>query len=313
MNVVLQEAPTLTPAKAPAREDAPLGLMNAMTIDLEEWFHVTNFEGVIERSEWPSLETRVQESMPRLLDVLAEFDVKATFFSLGWVAREFPWIIRRLTELGHEVASHGDEHKLLVNQTPKQFREQLVRSKDILEQLSQQPVVGHRAPSYSLRYRTRWAVDIMIEEGFLYDSSVFPFGPRKESRLCASRVPCVLDVPGVGQLTEYPLSIEKVYGMDLPIAGGGYFRFLPLGLINQGIRQINARGHRYIMYLHPWELDPDQPRVRQASWLAKFRHYHQLHKTEDKLRNLLSEFRFGSIKEIFWSEEMQGYSTDAQN
>ncbi len=313
MNVALQEAPLVRPPQIAPIKEAPTTLMNALTIDLEEWFHVTNFEGVIKRREWPGLETRVQETMPRLLDVLDEFNTKATFFTLGWVAREFPWIIKRLEASGHEIASHGDEHKLLVNQTPKQFRDQLVRSRDVLEQLAQQPVVGHRAPSYSLRWSTRWAVDIMIEEGFLYDSSVFPFGPRKESRLCSSRVPCMLDVQGLGSLTEYPLSIEKVYGVDLPIAGGGYFRFLPLNLIKQGIKQINERGQRYIMYLHPWEIDPDQPRVHKASWLAKFRHYHQLHKTEDKLRELLSEFQFGSIRDIFWSEEKQKYLTHAQN
>ena len=285
----------------------PASVLHVLTIDLEDWFHVSNFEHYIRRDQWPSCPTRLQETVPRLLDLLARHQARATFFALGWVARRFPEMIRRISEAGHELATHGDEHRLITNQSPEEFRAQLEQSRDVIEQATGRRVCGHRAPTYSLRKRTDWAIQIMLEAGFQFDSSVFPFGPRQDPALCDSRVPCLLYDHGAGALVEYPLSTFRFAGLNIPIAGGGYFRLLPYPFLRWTMRQLAAHGHRLMTYFHPWELDPDQPRVSQASWLAKFRHYHQVDHAEAKLTRLLSDFRFGSIRDVFWSPETYRY------
>ena len=287
-------------------------VMNVFTVDLEDWFHVSNFEGVIRREDWPACPTRLQETVPRLLDLLAAHRTHATFFALGWVARRFPGLIRRIAEAGHELATHGDEHRLVTRQTPEEFRDQLVRSREAIEQVSGSPVLGHRAPTYSFRKSTDWAIEILLESGVQFDSSIFPFGARRDPRLCDSRFPCLLYDHGAGALVEYPLSTVQWMGQNIPIAGGGYFRLLPYPVLRWAMRLLNAQGHRVITYFHPWEIDPDQPRVSQASWLARFRHYHQLERTEAKLTRLLSDFRFGSIREVFWSSESGRYEITPQ-
>jgi polysaccharide deacetylase family protein (PEP-CTERM system associated) len=291
------------------RVPAVVKFRNVLTIDLEEWFHVTNFEPYIKRDGWGGAQypTRIQHTLPRLLDLLAEFDAKATFFTLGWVARHFPDLVRRMVQAGHELASHGDEHRLVTKQTPEEFRKQLVDSRDVLQQVGQAPVYGHRAPTYSLRKSTDWAFKILLEGGFQFDSSVFPFGPRLDKALCDSRFPCRLGMHDAEALAEYPLSTMRVAGCNIPVAGGGYFRLLPYPLVRLAIQQLNAIGQPAIMYLHPWELDPEQPRVPQASWLAKFRHYHQIEQAESKMRLLLGDFQFGSVRDVFWSPRTQRY------
>lgn len=282
-------------------------IRNVLTVDLEDWFHVTNFERYINRQDWKSCQTRVQHTVPRLLDIFAEHRVHATFFVLGWIAKRFPQLMRRISEQGHELASHGDEHRLVTHQTSAEFKEQLIASRDSIEQSAGQPIFGHRAPTYSLRHSTSWAIQILLEAGFRYDSSVYPFGPHRDPELCDSRFPCHLYDHGSGVLTEYPLTTYRLAGLNLPVAGGGYLRLLPYPLVRWAIRRMNQQGWPAITYLHPWEIDPHQPRVPQASWLAKFRHYHRLDQTETKLRRLLSDFKFGSIREVFWSPQTQRY------
>ena len=282
-------------------------MKNVLTIDLEDWFHVTNFTRCISRDDWESCPTRLQHTVPRLLDILAKHQAHATFFVLGWVARRFPSLIRRIRDAGHELATHGDEHRLLTELSSTQFRKQLLRSRDTIEQPAGERVFGHRAPTYSMRGSTDWAIQILLEAGFQYDSSVFPFGARRDPRLCDSRVPCRLYNHGSGALVEYPLSTLRLLRHNIPIAGGGYFRFLPYSFIRWGVGCLNRQGHVAIMYLHPWEIDPHQPRVTDASWLAQFRHYYQLEKTESKLERLLSDFRFGSIRDVFFSPQTQRY------
>lgn len=284
---------------------------NVLTIDLEDWFHVTNFENYLERSSWDRLPSRIPYTLPKLLDILAAHQATATFFCLGWVAERFPSLIKRIQNEGHELASHGDEHRQVTRQTPDEFRAQLLRSKDTIEQISGARVYGHRAPSYSLSHQTRWAFDVLLESGFEYDSSIFPFGGRKIPQLCVSRFPCYIH-SAAGRITEYPLSTYKLFNMNLPIAGGGYFRLLPYEIIRWSIEQLNREGRTAIMYLHPWEIDPQQPRVNHASWLAKFRHYHQLEKTAEKLTSMLHDFSFGSIRDVFWSERKNAYAVHAQ-
>lgn len=291
---------------------AMVAVQNVLTIDLEEWFHVSNFSRCLSRQDWSACETRIQHTVPCLLDLLAAHDARATFFTLGWVARRFPSLVRRISEAGHEVASHGDEHRLVTDQSPEEFRAQLLRSREAIEQACGERVVGHRAPTYSLRRGTDWAISILLEAGFEYDSSIFPFGTRQDSELCDARFPCRLSDRRSGALVEYPLSTLRVAGCNIPIAGGGYFRLLPYSFVRWGIQQLNREGRRAITYFHPWELDPGQPRVLQASWLARFRHYHQLDHTESKLRQLLSDFRFGSIRDVFWSEPARRYEAEPQ-
>jgi len=282
-------------------------IKNVLTIDLEDWFHVTNFAPYISREDWGGVApTRIQHTLPLLLDMLVQYDARATFFTLGWIARRFPALIRRIADAGHELASHGDEHRLVTQQSPEQFREQLIRSRDAIEQAGGRDVVGHRAPTYSLRKSTEWAFGVMVEAGFQFDSSVFPFGTRRDPELCDSRFPCRVRA-GSSVLAEYPLTTMRVIGCNIPVAGGGYFRLLPYPLIRLAVQQHNHIGQPAIMYLHPWELDPEQPRVPHASWLAKFRHYHQLDQAETKLRLLLQDFQFGSIRDVFYSPRTRRY------
>ena len=287
-------------------------VVNVFTIDLEDWFHVSNFDRVIRPEDWATCPTRLQETVPRLLDLLAAHRIHATVFALGWVARHFPGLIRRIAAEGHELATHGDEHRLMTRLSPEQFRAQMARSVDAIQQESGQRVFGHRAPAYSFRKQTEWAVAILLEAGLQYDSSIFPFGNRLDAQLCASRLPCWLNDHGTGAIAEYPLSMFQVAGVNIPIAGGGYFRLLPYAFVRWAIQRLNAQGERVIMYIHPWEIDPHQPRVAQATWLARFRHYHQLERTEEKLSRLLADFRFGSFREVFWSERTGRYETVPQ-
>lgn len=287
-------------------------VMNVLSIDLEDWFQVSNFEGVIRRKDWPACQTRLQETVPRLLDLLAEHRTHATFFALGWVAQRFPALIRRIADAGHELATHGDEHRRVTDLSPEEFQEQLRRSIDTIEQLSGRRVYGHRAPTYSLRKSTDWAIEIMLKMGLQYDSSIFPFGARQHPEFCDSRTPCLIYNHGSGALVEYPLSTWRTAGINVPIAGGGYFRLLPYSFLRWTMEQLNAQGQRVITYFHPWEFDPGQPRVSQASWLSRFRHYHQLEYAEEKLRRLLSDFQFGSFHDVFWSETTGRYEVEPQ-
>lgn len=295
----------------PRKKTAPKAVFNVMTIDLEEWFQVTNFEKVIKRSDWDHCPSRVKECVSLLLDIFVKHQVRATFFTLGWVARRHPDLIRRIHNAGHEVASHGFDHHLVTTMTPAEFRKQLVESKDILEQILGKAVYGYRAPSYSFRSETHWVIEELLNAGILYDSSIFPFALRRNPELCDSKFPCLIR-RGERHLTEYPLSIVKLYGIDMPIAGGGYFRFLPYKIVRQGIQKLNQAEQTAILYFHPWEFDPGQPRVANASWLSKFRHYNNLNRNESKFLQLVKDFRFASFKDIFWNEQENKYDIRPQ-
>lgn len=289
-----------------------LAVSNMMTIDVEEWFHVTNFEPYITRGEWVQCESRIEYGLTRMLDLFKTYNAKATFFCLGWVAERVPALIKRIAREGHELASHGQNHKTVTYQTPEEFRRQLVDSKQIIERISGERVDGFRAPSYSIGQRTDWAVQILLESGYRYDSSAFPFGFRREPGWCDTRFPRMFYAHGLGELAEYPLSTYPLLGQNLPIAGGGYFRLFPYWLIKKCISKLNEQGHPAIMYLHPWELDPKQPRVTQANWLVKFRHYHGLEKAFHKLERLLQDFDFYSIRDVYWSRERNAYAIKPQ-
>jgi polysaccharide deacetylase family protein (PEP-CTERM system associated) len=278
-----------------ARVDgAGRGVVNAMSVDVEDYFHVNAFDGVVPRERWESLESRVCRNTERLLTLFEASGVTATFFVLGWVAERFPSLVSTIAKQGHEVASHGYAHRLIYNQTPEAFREDVRRAKDLLEASSGKPVEGFRAPSYSVTAGTLWALDVLIEEGYRYDASIFPIRHDRYGLPGSPRHPYVL-TRGKGSLVEAPASTVRCGRINLPVAGGGYFRILPYAWTRWGIRRINRReGRPAIFYLHPWEIDPSQPRVK-AGALSRFRHYRNLHKTEPRLRRLLREFRFATV------------------
>ena len=270
---------------------------NALTVDVEDYFHVAALAPNIHRDSWTSRESRVVGNTQRLLAIFEEFDVRGTFFVLGWVAERYPQLIRDIAASGHEIACHGFSHRLVYEQSPQEFREEALRSKNLLEDISGSAVLGYRAASYSIVRDSLWALDILVELGFVYDSSIFPVRHDRYGIPNAERVPHRLTTPNKKIIVEWPLSTAKALGFRLPVAGGGYFRLLPYWLTHWGLSSINRRERRpFIFYLHPWEIDPGQPRVA-ASRLSQFRHYTNLGKCEERLRRLLGEFRFGTARD----------------
>ena len=272
-------------------------VVNAMTIDVEDYFHVSVFDGVVPRHEWSTLQSRVVRNTERLLELFAEKNVRATFFVLGWVAERHPDLVRAIVAGGHELASHGFAHRLVYDLTPAQFRDDVRRSKAVLESAGGVPVLGYRAPSYSITPRSLWAIDILIEEGFSWDASIFPIHHDRYGIPVSPRHPYVLEREG-GRLVEVPGSTVRVGSFNLPVAGGGYFRLLPYAWTRWGIDRLNRmEGRPAFFYLHPWEIDADQPRLR-TSRLGRLRHYRNLDKTEDRMRALLSDFRFSTVTRV---------------
>jgi polysaccharide deacetylase family protein (PEP-CTERM system associated) len=272
-------------------------VINAMTIDVEDYFHVSVFDGVVPRHFWEGFESRVCANTDRLLQLFDSYEVKATFFVLGWVAERHPDLVRRIVSQGHELASHGYGHRLVYDQTPKAFREDVRRAKDLLEATSGTLVLGYRAPSYSVTPKSLWALDILIEEGYRYDSSIFPIRHDRYGIPLSPRHPYLLDRAG-GALVEAPASTTRLGPLNLPVAGGGYFRILPYGWTRWGMSRVNRlEGRPTIFYLHPWEIDPDQPRLKTGA-LSRFRHYRNLAETEGRLRRLLNDFRFGPMSAV---------------
>ena len=273
------------------------GVLNAMTIDVEDYFHVSAFMDIVSQDEWPSFESRVCSNTDTLLGILGEADVKATFFVLGWVAERFPALVSRIHRAGHELASHSYDHGLVYAKTPETFRADLRRARAAIENAAGVRVTGFRAPSYSVVERSLWALDVLIDEGYTYDSSIYPI---RHDRYGIPNWPRHIQqiVRGGGGLWELPGSTVRYFGTNMPMGGGGYFRLLPYRWTSVGIRHLNEQeGRPAIFYLHPWEIDPEQPRLR-AGALSRFRHYRNLDQTESRLRRLLGEFRFGSISDV---------------
>ncbi len=272
---------------------------NVLTIDVEDYFQVENFKKVINFSDWGKYENRVVKNTEQILKILEDAGVKATFFVLGWTAEKFPDLVRCVHKEGHEVASHGYAHCPIFTQTPELFRQDLVKSKKILEEIIKEPILGYRAPTFSLTERSLWALDILIEEGFRYDSSVLPARHKDRGLPGAERYPHKIGDNGL--LWEIPISTVKVFNRNLSFSGGGYFRLYPYGVIRYYIRKINRENQPVVVYLHPWEIDPDQPRIK-APGMSRFKHYVNLSRMETKLKKLLNDFAFGSVNEIFRDE-----------
>ena len=274
-----------------------MSITNALTIDVEDYFHVSALASSIHRDSWTSQESRVVGSTQRLLDLFGKFDVRATFFVLGWVAERHRQLVKDIAARGHEIACHGYSHELVYEQTPEMFREETIRSKSLLEDIIGAQVLGYRAASYSIVRKSLWALDTLVELGFAYDSSIFPVRHDRYGIPDAERVPHRISTPGKQSIVEWPLSTARALGLKIPVSGGGYFRLLPYWLTRWGLKSINEREQRpFIFYLHPWEVDPGQPRV-STGWLSRLRHYTNLERCEERLRRLLGEFRFGTARD----------------
>jgi len=284
--------PPASPASRP-------GLVNALSFDVEDYFQVQAFAASVPRSSWESFSPRVEANTGRLLDLLAERRVRATFFVLGWVARHHPAVVRRIAAAGHEVASHGMDHTLVYTQTPEKFREETRACRSLLEDLVQAPVIGYRAATFSITAASLWALGILADEGFRYDSSVFPVHHDRYGMPHTPRFPYTVLLDGGLRLTEFPMSTVDAFGLRLPVAGGGYFRLLPFVLTRLALKRVNRRdGRPFVFYLHPWEIDPGQPRIRTPNPLGSVRHRLCLKRTEPRLRSLLGQFAFAPISEV---------------
>ena len=268
-------------------------MSHLFSIDVEEHFQVSAFERVLPRSAWAAQPSRVADNTNRLLDLLAEHQATATCFTLGWVAERCPSLIRRIVAEGHELGSHTWFHPRVTSLTREQFRDEVRRSKAILEAVSGAPVRGFRAPSFSIVPGLEWAFDVLLEEGYDFDSSLFPIRRPGYGYPSAATTPHHLARPG-GCLLEIPMATLQLGPLRIPAAGGGYLRQFPLAVIRAALRQSEARGVPGMFYVHPWEVDPDQPRL-PVGWLTRIRHYRGLGQTMGRLRALLGEFRFTSV------------------
>ena len=265
---------------------------NALTIDFEDWYQGLE----IPHTEWGGLEERIEHAGRRLLGVFAETGARATFFVLGWLAERHSGLVREIAAAGHEIATHGWSHSFVYRMTPGDFRVELSRSMTLLGELSGRPVLGHRAPFFSITGRSLWALDIMADLGLRYDSSIYPVLNYRYGIEDAERWPHQLETK-TRPLVEFPISTWRLWGRNLPIAGGAYFRILPYVVIRRAFRSINRAGHPAVFYLHPWELDPDHPRIPLPRRIA-LTHYANLRATEGRLRRLLRDFRFAPMSEV---------------
>lgn len=276
-----------------------MSIKNALTFDVEEWFQVTSLEPYVKRGDWYSLKSLVMPQTRKVLDICDEFGVKATFFVLGYVARKYPELVREIDVRGHELASHGDEHRLVCRLAPEVFEGDVLRSKDALEQISGKAVIGYRAPSWSITDDTKWALEILEKHGFKYDSSIIP-GKIRYGISDASRFP--FKISDDKEILEFPLSTVNLSGKLFPFSGGLFLRALPYGLVSRWTRQFNLEKQPVMVYLHPWELDPFHP-VLKVGLKPYIIHYYNLNKTEKRLRSLLQNFKFDMMKNVLKLED----------
>jgi polysaccharide deacetylase family protein (PEP-CTERM system associated) len=273
-------------------------MKNALTFDVEEYFHAEAFAGVLRPEEWPGLESRVVATTARILNILDREQVRATFFVLGWVAERHPSLVREIASLGHEIGCHGYGHRMIQHLTRSEFERDVTRAKSALEDASGHAVIGYRAPTFSVMRETLWSLAVLCEAGFRYDSSIFPIVHDRYGIPDAPRFPHRLKTLNGGDLIEFPMSTVLMLGRRVPVGGGGYFRITPYALTRRALRRINTSDRQPAMvYLHPWELDPQQPRLPVGP-LTRFRHLVNVGKTEARLVRLLGDFAFGPAAEV---------------
>lgn len=280
-------------------------IKNAFTIDVEDYFQVSAFAPYIARSTWDTMECRVERNIDVILKMLSDHHVKATFFTLGWIAARYPQIVRAIVNNGHEVASHGYAHERASNQSHREFLDDISLAKKILEELSGTRVVGYRAPSFSINEENEWAFDVLMEAGYLYSSSVYPikhdhYGMPSSPRFC---------YPVRENFLEVPVTTLRLFNKNFPSAGGGYFRLFPYQLSKWMLSKVNSKdAQSAVFYFHPWEIDVDQPRVPGINKKSEFRHYVNISKMENRLRTLLNDFHWGRMDEIFLKKSVRFFS-----
>jgi len=286
-----------------------LPLVNALTFDIEDYFQVSGFESVISRSQWDQFPSRVVPFTERILEILAECNIQATFFVLGWVARRVPKLIRMIHGSGHEIGSHSMEHRLVYDLSPDDFRKDLRESLKLLEDITGAAVRSFRAPSFSITKQSLWALEVLAEEGITCDTSIYPIVHDRYGIPHARMEPHRIQTES-GTLWEFPGTALSWMGVRIPLGGGGYLRLYPLRLTRWLFRQVIRQGRPIMMYVHPWELDPDQPRVRGISAISRFRHYVNLSSTEKKLRGLLQAFSWGHLGEALATWQSRSANCD---
>ena len=310
-------------------------MFNILTIDIEDYFQVHAFSNVIKFEEWGNYECRIERNTDRILEILDSVrspqKVQGTFFVLGWIAERYPELVRRIQKEGHEIACHGYAHKLIYDQSKEEFRNDIKKAKATLEDITGNEVIGYRAPSYSITEKSQWAFEVLVGEGFKYDSSIFPIRHDFYGMPNAPRFPFVISLNGnnnfefsvlnfeeqrhrstsapnnllthslinSNSLIEFPISTVRILGQNLPISGGGYFRLFPYPVIKKGLKNINEKeGKPFIFYIHPWEIDSDQPRIQGLKLKSRLRHYINLDKTENKFKRLLGDFQFSTVRDL---------------
>lgn len=291
--------------------------INALTIDVEDYFQIYAFSKSVRFKDWPLYECRVERNTNKILNILAEWGVRGTFFILGWVAEKYPQLVREIAEQGHEIASHGYSHELVRNQTPEEFRLDVAKTKEILENVTGREILGYRASTYSITKETSWALRILAEEGYRYDSSIFPVLHDVYGFPEAPRFPFRVNFNDMQKYSkslsllkgrewdeghdfwEFPVSTVRFLGRNIPVSGGGYFRLFPYWFIKKSLSSINETEKRpFVFYLHPWEFDPEQPRVKGVPLKSKFRTYLNLQKVECRFGKLLHDFKFDTMAEL---------------
>lgn len=265
---------------------------NYLTVDVEDYFQVSAFEGIVNPREWQAMEQRVERNTHKVLSMLDAHATKATFFIVGWIAERYPQLVRDIHQRGHAIGCHSYWHRKVFDLGPEEFAADTSRAKSILENILGTQVLGYRAPSYSITKKSLWALDILKELGFAYDSSIFPIHHDTYGIPNAPR----FEYTHPNGLREYPISTALLFGRKVPVSGGGYFRLFPYGFIKFALRRINRIEKKpFVFYLHPWEIDSEQPRFSNASWRSRFRHYNNLDKTEARFRRLLQDFQFSPL------------------
>lgn len=273
-------------------EHKPVGVVS---VDVEDYFHAESFSDIVERSRWDSYASRVERNTRRLLEVLAKLNVRGTFFVLGWVAERFPGLVREIAAGGHELGCHSYWHRLIYKLDPAEFREDTRRAKDVIEQISGEPVRGYRAPTYSVVDGSLWALEILSELGFSYDSSIFPIHHDRYGIPDAPRAPFRFQTPS-GSMTEFPITTFRLAGHNLPVGGGGYLRLLPQIYTRLGLQRVQREGLPSVIYIHPWEIDPDQPRLA-GRLSSRLRHYTNLSRALERFQSVLQAGSYTSFRE----------------
>lgn len=286
-------------------------MLNAFTVDVEDYYQVSAFAESVDKEKWSTYESRVERNTERLLAMLDDRSIQGTFFVLGWVAERHPELVRRIRACGHELACHGFSHDLVYEQSPETFRQETMRSKCCLEDIVGEPVVGYRAASYSITRKSLWALDILAEAGFEYDSSIFPINHDRYGIATAPRFPFRLALQNGASLVEFPLTTWRFLGLKLPVAGGGYFRLLPYAYTRKGLSDVNSDDHApVVFYLHPWELDTGQPRLN-GSMLSRFRHYTNIDRCEDRLQRLLVDFQWSTMAKVLEQRDLESLPVES--